>query len=233
MKESGYFRQLENAFRGDPYDGRNNVQEEYRKDTITLRGKTYDMQIMSDDVFGIPNDDKIPIFCGSLFDEFIIDYTSDSTGVFCEEFRKEIRQFGRYIVCISVQEFVNKSGNHAAKKGYGYQFGKVTYINYAEIFRPALYEDNVNTRLQQFYGMIYKHSGGIIEGCFSDSSELMLFQKNAAYSAQNEWRFVLKDEENSVIPETQDYYTMSIGKLKSARIYDIDDILNATIDLTQ
>ena len=234
MKESGYFRRLENGFRGDPYDGRILVQEEYKKVPITYRdGTTYEVQLMSDDIYGLPNDDKIPIFCATQLDESIIDSISDSMGVFCEEFKREISQFGRYAVCISVDEFLKKSDCYVAEKELCYQFGKITYINYADIFPPTVYKENVSRRLQQFSGMIYKHSGEIIEGYYADTSELSLFQKNTSYAWQNEWRFVLKNDKNDIIPETQDYHVMSVGKFESGRTCETKDIINATIDLTQ
>ena len=98
MKESGYFRQLEDTFRGDRYDRKVRVQEEYMKIPITLSSGICEMQIMTDDGYGPPNGDNIPFFCSTLLDAFIIDPISAPSGVFCEEFRKEMLQFGRYVI---------------------------------------------------------------------------------------------------------------------------------------
>jgi hypothetical protein len=63
--------------------------------------------------------------------------------------------------------------------------------------------------------------------------DLILFQKNTSYRWQNEWRLVLRSEEDNIIPQGKDHHVMSIGRLKNARILEIGDILNATIDLTR
>jgi hypothetical protein len=234
MKESGYFRNLEDTFRGDRNDGIVRVQEEYMKVPVELSGGMCEMQIMTDDVYGLPNGDKIPVFCATLLDEIIIDPISSSSGVFCEEFRKEILQFGRYAVLIPVREFLDKSDAYMSKTGFGSRFGKVTYLNFSDVYADstASYGDSIGFRVKQFLEICDKHSCGAINDDFLETSELFMFQKNTSYRWQNEWRFVLKSEEGDVIPTEKDYHVMSIGRLEGARIFEIESILNATIDLT-
>lgn len=82
-----------------------------------------------------------------------------------------------------------------------------------------------------FWGLIYKLMGDSIEGGKPFQTEsCALFQKASSYCWQNEWRFALLDEKNILIPAHSDYYIMSIGQLSNARVYEINDIVNATIE---
>ncbi len=231
MKESGYFRCLEDTFRGDQYDGIIHVVEEYKKVPFTFSdGTTCEIQIMSEDTYGLKDDDKFPIFCSTLFDEHIITPLSDSSGVFCKEFIEEISQFGNYVVCFSVEEFEDKALEHAIEKDLFCQFGRVAYLNYTDVFPSSSHNEQIDERVELFLGLIYKHTGENIEGGKPFQTEsYTLFQKDPFYRWQNEWRFVLLDEKNVLIPAHSDYYVMSIGMLSSARVYEINDIINATI----
>jgi|GEM_PF-3136647 len=231
MKESGYFRCLENTFRGDPYDGITHVVEEYKKVPFTFSdGTTCEIQIMNDDTYGLKDDDKFPIFCSTLFDENIITPIDDSSGIFCKEFLEEISQFGKYVVCFSVEEFEDKALEHAIKKDLFCQFGRVAYLNYTDVFPPSSYNEQIGESARIFWDMVYKHTGESIQGG-NQTESYTLFQKNSFYKWQNEWRFTLLDENNILIPAHSDYYIMSIGTLSSARVYEINDIINANIEL--
>ena len=46
---------------------------------------------------------------------------------------------------------------------------------------------------------------------------------------QNEWRFALLNEYNSIIPEDQSYHIMHLGPLESAKIYPAYVVLNAQV----
>ncbi len=232
MKECGYFRYLEDTFRGDPYDGVTRIVEEYKKIPFTFSdGTKREIQIMNDDIYGLEGDDKFPIFCSTLFDENIITPLSDSSGVFCKEFLKEISQFGKYVACFSIEEFEDKALDHAFEKDLFYQFGRVAYLNCTDVFPSSSHNVQIDERVKMFWGIIYKHTGESIEGGILFQTEsYALFQKDPFYRWQNEWRFVLLDKENILIPAHSDYYVMSIGSFSSGRIYEINDIVNATIE---
>ena len=233
MKECRYFRCLEDTFRGDPYDGMTYVVEEYKKIPFTFSdGTTRKVQIMNEDTYGLEYDDKIPIFCSTLLDGRIITPLSNSSGVFCKEFLEEISQFGKYVVCFSIKEFEEKALEHAFKKDLLYQFGRVSYLNYTDVFPPSAYEEGqTGEQVIMFWGLIYKLMGDSIEGGTPFQTEnCALFQKDSSYCWQNEWRFILLDEKNILIPAYSEYYIMSIGQLSSARVYEINEIVNATIE---
>ncbi len=231
MKSSGYFRQLEDNYRGDIYDGRIHVEEEFA--TVPLQfgdGRVCDTIIMTDDVYGLPNNDKIPIFCASLVSAHIVDPISKDRGAFCKEFVKEIRQFGQYAVCFSLDEFIDKAIDYAVKKDFLFQFGKISYISYNDIFPATYNKDHTGIRLGDFYGIVYKNFGKKIEGIHPfHNANLMLFQKNPSYIWQNEWRFVLTNEKNDIVSETEDHHIMCLGKLTSAKICRTDDIIDSNI----
>lgn len=225
MKESAYFRQLEDTFRGDAFDGQIRVIKKI--ETVPFRfsdGTVADCEMVSDVSYGLPNGDKIPIFCATMIDSHIVDPVSERTGVFCEEFQHEISQFGRYAVCFSVNEFIDKAYDKILRDQWP-QFGKVAYLNYHDIFPVGDEESDPGI----FYGLIDLYSGNTIENIFYNRRDLMLFRKDTSYQWQNEWRFVLRNDRDNIIPENRDYHILSLGKLESARIYELDDILNANI----
>ena len=55
------------------------------------------------------------------------------------------------------------------KTGFDYQFSKVTYLNFSDVYSGVSHKKSIGIRLNQFLEICYKHSCGAIEGCFLDN----------------------------------------------------------------
>lgn len=233
MKESGYFRKLEDIYRGDFLDGRICVEQEYKRIPVLLPdGSSYEMKIMSDTIYGLENDDKIPVFCATLFEGGIVTPISKSQAKFRDEFLSEISLFGKHVVCFSIEEFVSKAFDYAIQNDCMCSDGRIAYMDYTNIFpRSAHEKEETAVRLTQLPGIIDFFSAGHIDINGPHTETYYLFQKNTSYRWQNEWRFVLQNENQDIIPSDQDHIIMPIGPLASARIYELQDIIDAIIEL--
>jgi len=105
-------------------------------------------------------------------------------------------------------------------------------MDYTNIFpRSAHEKEKTAVRLTQLPGIIDFFSAGHININGPHTETYYLFQKNTSYRWQNEWRFVLQNENQDIIPSDQDHIIMPIGPLASARIYELQDIIDAIIEL--
>ena len=103
-----------------------------------------------------------------------------------------------------------------------------------DIFPSSYYELNTRVRLYLLFGLIFSAFVGKIAGFPPfDKLELLLSQKNTHYLWQIEWSSVLLNELNNIISDLQDYYYMELGNLKNAKIYDIQELINAKIILNK
>jgi hypothetical protein len=207
MKQNGYFRQLDDSYRGDRFDSR--IFIEWEQERIWKRGpagRIEETVIMADVEYGLKNDDKIPVFCASVFDGAIIDPPEKFHSMLCKEFIKEITKFGKYVVCFSLDEFLAKALLHSLENGFKWNHSKVDYFDTKAAY--SQFRDDQD---------------------MTDAFPFALFKKDYPYHWQNEWRLVFRNDGNTIIPPEKDYYVMCIEPLENAKIFSIDELINALI----
>lgn len=198
MKESGYFRKLEDNYRGDIYDGKmpikgdliryNKIDKTYEKFSEIFPGMKAILQA------GFAGDDKIPIFCSTIFNENILSgvYTRGARKIYRLKrgYINEMRRFGKYMVIYSLDELLSKVRIKNAV------FGPVNYWKIEELYKLSA----IHT--------INKYSP--------------FFNKDIAYRQQNEYRIILPD--SNLIEKGNDFYELEVGALSTARILETDGL---------
>ena len=211
MKANGYFRQLENMYRGDPFDGRIAVQKPARTIRLPLEnGRVIEMESFEETVYGVDHDDHIPVFCAVMFDGAIVEPPEPGAAFtrFCTPFVRELSQFGRYVVCVDLDEVLETVQLFAWRKGYWCQHSKVHYFDTSSVF--ASVQDAKEAM-----------------ACFP----FAFFKKDLSYRWQNEWRCVLRSFDQPLIPEGMDHYMLHAEPFESARIFASEELLSASIEL--
>lgn len=201
MKESGYFRRLEDNYRGDPYDGRRPIRGDLAFhnsiDNSMTRLSEHGMRAIL--LAGFEGDDKIPIFCSTIFNEKILSgvYEKDGHKIFKfkNSYIQEMRRFGKYAVFFSLDELLVKLEDKMVV------CDSVNYWNIQELYH--LRDLASNHRYRQF------------------------FNKDIAYQQQNEYRIIIPD--NKLIKDDKDCYIMSVGELTTATILRTDKLKELTI----
>lgn len=198
MKESGYFRKLEDNYRGDCYDGKIPI----RGDLVRYNSKDKTSERFSEAFpgtrvileAGFQGDDKIPIFCSTIFNENILSGVYNKGKHIIYRFKKsyinEMRRFGKYMVVFSLDELIPKL---ESKKVVG------NAVNYWKI------ED------------LYK-----LKDITSFQGYRQFFNKDLAYKQQNEYRILIPD--SSLIGQNKDFYILSVGELVKARIFETTNL---------
>lgn len=195
MKASGYFRNLpgENAFRGDPYDGKFKINigdeiayiETEDGERIYLNGVPGVK--MTSFVQGFEGDDKIPIFCACLLDDSILEKTGETSFRIKRQNVEHLEQFGAYAVFIPLGELVDKLEKyHEQNPDIFFTGKKVSYID-LENSEEEIPED----RLEAF------------------------FRKDTAYKEQNEWRLLAYAADHELIEES-DAWICDVGAFQYA-----------------
>lgn len=213
MKESGYFRKLEDTYRGDPVDGKCPIDLEGQIGAIeSADGERIEFIIGKDFVFGFVKDDKIPIFCATLLDETILEMKEKISEnkyivAFRPEFKEGIKDFGEYIVLFNLDDFLNKADEYLKKHHIMAKSAKVEYVDIMKQYNEQMLDD----KRDQY---------------------LPFFKKHITYKWQNEWRMVLIDHEHKLIKDDCDYYVMELGELYQAQVVGIDFISNDEITLS-
>lgn len=207
MKESGYFRKLEDTYRGDRKDGKMPIHAKFDIIRETMDGKEErfselfpHMKISNESLVGVRGDDKYPIFCSTLLDENILitahDRGKNKVVKFKTSYINEMKRFGEYVVVFSAQELMSKLNEKVIAKEYKNIFtGAVNYLDINKIYK-------MNNILE--YSRRYAQ----------------FFNKDTAYIQQNEFRVLIPD--STLISQDRDYYRLSIGKFSNAQIYDIN-----------
>jgi len=209
LKESGYFRKLEDTYRGDVNDGLMPI--DVSKTDMTMTVQKNGMVITADQIknfkAGFVGDDKIPIFCGSILNNNIVYETEFHTLKFKKEFIDEITKFGKYIAFINLDEFMAKVQKVLLEKQIGFKCDQVTYVDILnEYTNKPLGHHDWEKQLNVF------------------------FRKDTLYRWQNEWRLLLEPtEKNVLIGDDSDHYILSIGPLDQAAPLNADVIINKEI----
>ncbi|MTK08471.1 MAG: hypothetical protein F8N38_15475 [Hungatella sp.] len=198
MKESGYFRKLEDNYRGDYNDGKIPI-----KSDLVKYNKLDNSSERFSEVFpgvkvvlqaGFQGDDKIPIFCSTLFNEKILQgvYKKGEHKVyqFKSSYINEMRRFGKYMVVFRLDELISKLKDENAIGDV------VSYWKIEELY--GLRNINTSHNYRQF------------------------FNKDIAYQNQNEYRILIPD--SKLIEKNKDFHILSVGELVTARIFETMNI---------
>lgn len=175
MKSSGYFRKLEDGYRGDIYDGRKPLDvgdkeiylESEEGERLFLNGVPgAKIENLS---WGFENDDKVPIFCACMMNEDTIEITGSNSFRIKKEYLDELQKFGQYAVLIPLGELMKKLDEYVREVNEKVIFhtDKVKYVDILKKYSP----DDFN----------YRSWETDIEAFFT---------KDKAYKMQNEWRIL-------------------------------------------
>ena len=200
MMESGYFRKLDDRFRGDKFAGKCVIDmnspewcirsgpTESNPEVITLPGTS-----IKDFSIGFKGDNKIPMFCCTELSESILEEPVNHTMHFKSTFIEEMEQFGQYYMIFSRNEFINNMYEYIQKHEFGGRWGNVTY-----------------TELSKAYDHTSFGRGRNIYDPF--------FIKDISYKKQNEWRIILKPSCTPIIKENENHHIATIPPLKWCHI---------------
>jgi hypothetical protein len=205
MKESGFFRKLEDGYRGDRFDGRKPIDlgdtevylESEDGEGIYLNGVP-GAQI-SDFSVGFSGDDKIPIFCACMLDERMIEADGADSFRIKAEYLEEMSKFGKYAVLIQFDEMAYKLKKfHKKNRDIGIKYGPVEYTDI----------------LKEYSGFDLADAG---------ASDLLkaFFCKDNSYKMQNEWR-VLMCAKEPLIGDNEDFWICDVGPFECAIVIEVD-----------
>lgn len=206
MKESGYFRKLEDTFRGDKFDGKRPL--DVIGESATIESSDGDKIEFSHNDFmveGFVKDDKMPIFCATLLNENIIELIEKASNnelkfKFKKEFIGEASKFGKYIAFFNIDVFINKMDYYLKSNNIAAKVGAVQYTDISKEYDPNIEITNSNQQYEVF------------------------FKKDNLYQWQNEWRVVLIKNDHTLISDNKDFYIMKLGKLDDTGIMSISFI---------
>ncbi len=207
MKSSGYFRAVENEYRGDKYDGKTPINTSDCQISLAndIEGEEIELHGVDCVTLGFENDDKINMFCATVVTEDILVKTSEISMKFHPEYLNEIKQFGNYIVTINLDEFVVKIAEELKSIKAGIKYGAVEYVDIMNEYKLDRFM-NINGDYDTF------------------------FKKDKSYKWQNEWRLILVAEEEII---DNDYLVFSVGKLESASVLELEKLINSEIKVEE
>lgn len=215
MKESGYFRKLEDGFRGDPFDGRGTVDlgdtevylESEDGERIYLNGVPGVK--LQNFTFGFSGDDKIPIFCACMMDERMVEVTGENSFRIKREYLDEMKKFGTHILFIPYGEMRSKLEEYNSKHPeIAFYEGPVRYTDIMKEYQVADIEDKSWQKEVETF-----------------------FIKDEKYKYQNEWR-ILACAEQPLIGENTDFWTCDLGEFQYALKMGISDLENGEFHIS-
>lgn len=208
MNESGYFRKLEDNYRGDRFDGKCPVDlGKTKTDSLTIfnpQNPEERVEIPAEAItnftLGFSGDDKIPLFCCTQVDEKILYKKTETQWGFKEEFISEMEQFGEFYLLFYKVELLMGLDKHAQEIGAKLVADKVSYQDILDAYDINLMDSPDRNYLAPF------------------------FKKDTVYQWQNEWRIVMLREpsliggaENHYVASTIPFTFFQIGKVKDLR----------------
>ena len=203
MKESGYFRKLEDTYRGDSFDGISPVDLDGETAALeTNDGERIEFIISGVMKIGFERDDKLPIFCATLLSEDILELNeklsdTEYRAKFKDEFVTEISKFGKYVVIFNIDDFISKMETFLKSKKVVGMSGPIKYVEITKEYNESIISNHEHNQYE----------------CF--------FKKDKSYKLQNEWRTILIDENHTLIDSNSDFYVMRLEQLHQAQIVDI------------
>ena len=218
MNESGYFRKLEDNYRGDKFDGKCPINlSEIKKASLVLANSQkpenrieIPVETITEFVMGFSGDDKIPLFCSTQVDENILIKITDTQWRFKEEFTSEMEQFGEYYLLFYKIELQNGLDELAHDIGANWVADKVVYKNILETY-------DINLMNKDTSSYDYLES---------------FFIKDNMYRWQNEWRIVLHRDQ-PIIGKMEDHYEANIKPLTLYHIGKVEDLRNIIMGVSE
>lgn len=217
MNESGYFRGLEDTYRGDPNDGKSPVSlEKYQDEKLIIGpadGSHESIEIpishVSNFKIGFHGDDKIPLYCCTMLTGDILERDGPNTFRFCQEFIAEMKQFGDYVVWIDGEELIRSVERYAEEHGLLAMYGPVEYLDILSVYDLELLNERRANQYEPF------------------------FKKDQAYRWQNEWRLLFLSQNGDLIGEQEHHLCVQLPPLKWAHIFTIKDLEENRIEVNE
>ena len=214
MKASGYFRKLEDGYRGDKFDGKKPVDVtgmvmsiEAEDGTKLVFNNSPDNKVW-DFYIGFSGDDKVPIFCAVLMNDRIIEITGDNTFKIKDEYLQEMQQFGNYVAFIPLGEMLQKIEEYSRQHSEPVIYGPVEY---SDIMQTYKFDDPEDENIG-----VYRR----------------FFRKDIAYRFQNEWRMVLASDKE-LIGKEEDHLIIDFGRFKYGFKVDMDMLMNGRFQIEE
>lgn len=215
MNESGYFRKLEDAYRGDKFDGRclisfhNHLGEflEFGPEDEPEQRIKISLDAIKDFTVGFSGDDKIPLYCCSQLSEAILYQETETSIRFRNEFVSEMEKFGGYYVLFNKSEFLQNMLGYIEEKHLGGKWGTVSYVDLKSEYSIELLNDNSRNQYDSF------------------------FKKDLSYRWQNEWRILLTSNDLPLIIERNHHYIATIKPLSWFHIGDVSELRTNAIEI--
>lgn len=217
MKESGYFRKIEDGFRGDVNDGK--VPIDIKDMQMALEDpETGERLELNDGItsqisnftMGFSGDDKVPICCMFLLETGIMDEVKPGHFRMKPEYVSELRKFGKYMAVISYEEMYRKIKKYNSKKHRKKVIG-CGKVCYTDIMSKYSVED-------------------YLEGDRYSNDYSQFFVKDNAYQYQNEWRMILVGK-GSKVKKDKDHRRIKLGKFRYGGIMKTDSIMDNDVIL--
>ena len=214
MNESGYFRKLDDNYRGDRLDGKAPINLALTGTPelvfFDLKHPENRVEIPADAIrnftTGFSGDDKIPLFCCSQLDATILKKITDTEWTFREEFISEMEKFGGYYLIFDKNELLNGLIPYAGGIGAGYGEGKVSYQDISQAYDISRISDSTKNLFQPF------------------------LKKDLSYKWQNEWRvFFARKDGASIIGSNEHYHIATIPPLSFYKMGSIAELRDLNI----
>lgn len=216
MNESGYFRKLEDTYRGDKFDGRCLISFHDHSGEFLEFGPVDEpeqhikipIETISDFTVGFSGDDKIPLYCCSQLTEKILCKKTETSLKFREEFISEMEQFGAYYALFSKTEFLQHMYKYITDNNLGGKWGCVSYVDVQSEYPIEILNDKTRNQYDSF------------------------FKKDLSYTWQNEWRILLVSNQKPLIKDAN-YYIAKIKPLTWFHIGEISELRTNTIEIRE
>lgn len=215
MNESGYFRKLEDNYRGDRFDGKSPINlESYKNKTMILESldnpsERLELPIVtvSNFITGFDRDDKIPMFCCSLVSEEILEFASSGELKIRKEYLREMRKFGNFFCMFTLKELVFGLRQVEEKNEFVMLGRKVQYTNIKKEYLPEILNDQNRCQYEPF------------------------FKKDITYRWQNEWRVLFHSGNGPIISNDENHYIAQIPAFQWFESGTLDDLEHKRLPL--
>lgn len=204
MKASGYYRKLDDNYRGDPYDGRTPVDPNLVR--IVLEDPKSGERLFLDKEHGtMPTelshgfigDDRIPMFCMTKLNPDILSVYDEYSFVVTREYVDEMTKFGQYFAIINAHEFIARINSYNSTNSDKLIGKSVNYCSLEEMTKYSFENKRQNIGYESF------------------------FRKLDSYRYQNEWRLIL-DSDKNVFENGMDFIKINIGGALTAKVFPIE-----------
>jgi len=156
----------------------------------------------------LQDDEKRFIFCTAMITKEVSAKTNINEFALNESFKSAVRQFGDYVLLFSANEI-----NYRLHTNDNVKFQRIGFAS-----GPIIYRD-----LSIFsgdYHIVYN-----ITNCDSDR----YFVKDKKYKDQNEWRILIDGYYNHLEPNCGEGYSLFVGELDWAHLFETSTFLNTLL----